>query len=146
MTGRKGSVSVAVGGVGMWVTGCSFGIVGNSVCRTWESRTLAFPCAVNGVIHDPIACYPHFHAVNLLSPVTVSGQAPCGGLIPPRKAPHSGVPFLPATPVFPRQWCLPYPAATSFQAALVAPAASAVSFRYAYSWSASSCKCARFFS
>ena len=40
------------------------------------------------------------HAANLLSPVTVSGQAPCGGLIPPRKASHSGVPFLPATPVY----------------------------------------------
>ena len=51
MTGRKGSFSVAVGGVGMWVTGCSFGAVGNAVCRTWESRTLAFPCAVNGVSH-----------------------------------------------------------------------------------------------
>ena len=49
MTGRKGSFSVAVGGVGMWVTGCSFGAVGNALCRTWESRTLAFPCAVNGV-------------------------------------------------------------------------------------------------
>lgn len=23
------------------------GIVGNSVCRTWDSCTLAFPCAVN---------------------------------------------------------------------------------------------------
>ena len=39
-----------------------YGIVGNSVCRTWESRTLAFPRAVNRVIHDFIACYPHFHA------------------------------------------------------------------------------------
>ncbi len=128
MTGRKGSFSVAVGGVGMWVTGCSFGAVGNAVCRTWESRTLAFPCAVNGVFHSPIACYPHFHAANLLSPVTVSGQAPCGGLFPPRKTPHNGVPFLPATantPVLLRQWRLPYPAATSFQAA---SAASPVSF------------------
>lgn len=62
MTGRKGFVSVVVGGVGMWVTGCSFGAVGNAVCRTWESRTLAFPCAVNGVFHSHIACYPHFHA------------------------------------------------------------------------------------
>ena len=33
----------------------SFGIVGNSVCRTWESCTFAFPCAVNRVIHDEIA-------------------------------------------------------------------------------------------
>ena len=47
------------GNVGNWL---SHGIVGTSVCRTWESCTLAFPCAVNGVIHDPIACYPHFHA------------------------------------------------------------------------------------
>ncbi len=39
----------------------SFGIVGNSVCRTWESCTLAFPCAVNRVIHDSIASYAHFH-------------------------------------------------------------------------------------
>ena len=31
----------------------SFGIVGNSVCRTWESCTLAFPCAVNRVIRIP---------------------------------------------------------------------------------------------
>ena len=39
----------------------SHGIVGNSVCRTWESCPLAFPCAVNRVIHDSIACYAHFH-------------------------------------------------------------------------------------
>ena len=39
----------------------SHGIVGNSVCRTWESHPLAFPCAVNRVIHDSIACYAHFH-------------------------------------------------------------------------------------
>ncbi len=31
----------------------SYGIVGNSVCRTWESCTLAFPCAVNRVIRIP---------------------------------------------------------------------------------------------
>ena len=42
------------------------GIVGNSVCRTWESCTLAFPCAVNRVIHDSIACYAHFHNACLL--------------------------------------------------------------------------------
>ena len=39
----------------------SHGIVGNSVCRTWESHPLAFPCAVNRVIHDSIASYAHFH-------------------------------------------------------------------------------------
>ena len=27
----------------------------------WESCTLVFPCAVNRVIHDGIACYTHFH-------------------------------------------------------------------------------------
>lgn len=42
------------------------GIVGNSVCRTWESCTLAFPCAVNRVIHDSIASYAHFHNACLL--------------------------------------------------------------------------------
>ena len=25
----------------------SYGVVGNSVCRLWESCTLAFPCSVN---------------------------------------------------------------------------------------------------
>ena len=44
----------------------SYGIVGNSVCRTWESCTLAFPCAVNRVIHDSIASYAHFHNACLL--------------------------------------------------------------------------------
>ena len=44
----------------------SYGIVGNSVCSTWESCTLAFPCAVNRVIHDSIACYAHFHNACLL--------------------------------------------------------------------------------
>ena len=39
----------------------SHGVVGNSVCRTWESCPLAFPCAVNRVIHDGIASYAHFH-------------------------------------------------------------------------------------
>ena len=38
-----------------------YGVVGNSVCRTWESGSFAFPCAVNRVIHDGIACYAHFH-------------------------------------------------------------------------------------
>ena len=41
------------GNVYNWLAYC---VVGNTVCRTWESRTLAFPCAVNGVIHDAIAC------------------------------------------------------------------------------------------
>ena len=50
----------------VWICGnvynwLSHGIVGNSVCRTWESCTLAFPCAVNRVIHDSIASYAHFH-------------------------------------------------------------------------------------
>ncbi len=44
----------------------SHGIVGNSVCRMWESCTLAFPCSVNRVIHDSIACYAHFHNACLL--------------------------------------------------------------------------------
>ena len=43
----------------------SHGIVGNSVCRTWESRTLAFPCAVNRVIHDSIARYVQLRFYNL---------------------------------------------------------------------------------
>ena len=45
----------------------SYGIVGNSVCRTWESCTLAFPCAVNRVIHDSIASYAHFHKFKLFA-------------------------------------------------------------------------------
>ena len=44
----------------------SYGVVGNSVCRTWESGSFAFPCAVNRVIHDGIACYAHFHNACLL--------------------------------------------------------------------------------
>ena len=39
----------------------SYGVVGKSVCRMWESCSLAFPCAVNRVIHDSIASYAHFH-------------------------------------------------------------------------------------
>ena len=57
--------SVVVGIVGMY-NWLSYGIVGNSVCRTWESCTLAFPCAVNRVIHDSIASYAHFHNACLL--------------------------------------------------------------------------------
>ena len=30
----------------------SYGVVGKSVCRMWESCTLAFPCSVNGLFHD----------------------------------------------------------------------------------------------
>ena len=56
---ERDSVVVGIGGnVYNWL---SYGIVGNSVCRTWESCSLAFPCAVNRVIHDSIACYAHFH-------------------------------------------------------------------------------------
>ena len=33
----------------------SYGVVGKSVCRMWESCTLAFPCSVNGLFHDGIA-------------------------------------------------------------------------------------------
>lgn len=60
MTGGKGCASVVVGVVGMWVTGC--------LMELWETlfagrgkAALAFPCAVNGVFHSGIACYPHFH-------------------------------------------------------------------------------------
>ena len=58
--------SVGVGVVRNVYNWLSHGIVGNSVCRTWESCTLAFPCAVNRVIHDSIACYAHFHNARLL--------------------------------------------------------------------------------
>ena len=49
------------------ITGLHFCVVGNAVCRTWESGTFAFPCAVNGVIHDAIACYAQFHDAKPLS-------------------------------------------------------------------------------
>lgn len=52
-----------------WLVYC---VVGNTVCRTWESCTLAFPCAVNGVIHDAIACYAHFHNAKLFFPASFS--------------------------------------------------------------------------
>ena len=58
--------SVAVGIRGNVYNWLSYGIVDNSVCRTWESCSLAFPCAVNRVIHDSIACYAHFHNAPLL--------------------------------------------------------------------------------
>ncbi len=45
------SAAVGIGGnVYNWL---SFRIIGNSVFRTWESCTLAFPCAVNRVIRIP---------------------------------------------------------------------------------------------
>ena len=58
--------SVVVGIRGNVYNWLSYGIVGNSVCRTWESCTLAFPCPVNRVIHDSIASYAHFHNACLL--------------------------------------------------------------------------------
>lgn len=39
----------------------SYGVVGKSVCRMWESCSLAFPCSVNGLFHNGIASYTHFH-------------------------------------------------------------------------------------
>ncbi len=44
----------------------SYGVVGKSVCRMWESCPLAFPCSVNGLFHDGIASYTHFHGACLL--------------------------------------------------------------------------------
>ena len=89
---RKVWILYKFGFVGMWVTGCSFGAVGNAVCRTWESGSFAFPCAVNGVFHSPIACYPHFHGARgaYLTPgfsvlncnpsfLPAGGSAPCAG-------------------------------------------------------------------
>ncbi len=43
----------------------SYGVVGNSVCRMWESCPLAFPCSVNRVIHDGMGSYAHFHGAFL---------------------------------------------------------------------------------
>ena len=63
---KEGGDSVVVGIRGNVHNWLSHGIVGNSVYRTWESCSLAFPCAVNGVIHDSIACYAHFHNACLL--------------------------------------------------------------------------------
>ena len=60
---ERDSVVVGIGGnVYNWL---SYGIVGNSVCSIWESCTLAFPYAVNSVIHDSIVCYAHFHKSKL---------------------------------------------------------------------------------
>ena len=58
--------SVVVGIAGNVYNWLSYGIVGNSVCSIWESCTLAFPYAVNSVIHDSIVCYAHFHNAPLL--------------------------------------------------------------------------------
>ena len=38
-----------------------YGVVENPVCRMWESSFFAFPCAVNRVFHNGIACYAYFH-------------------------------------------------------------------------------------
>ena len=58
--------SVAVGTVRNVHNLLSYGVVGKSVCRMWESCTLAFPCSVNGLFHDGIASYTHFHGACLL--------------------------------------------------------------------------------
>ncbi len=53
-----------VGAVEMCITGRTM--------ELWETaftgcgKAPAFPCAVNRVIHDSIACYAHFHNVCLL--------------------------------------------------------------------------------
>lgn len=48
---ERNSVVVGIrGNVYNWL---SHGIVGNPVCRTWESCILAFPCAVNRVSMIP---------------------------------------------------------------------------------------------
>ena len=79
---ERGSAVVGIrGNVYNWL---SYGVVGNSVCRTWESCTLAFPCAVNRVIHDGIACYAHFHNASLALVI-------------------QAIPFLPLTDLFSRQ-------------------------------------------
>ena len=58
--------SVVVGTVRNVHNLLSYGVVGKSVCRMWESCTLAFPCSVNGLFHDGIASYTHFHGACLL--------------------------------------------------------------------------------
>ncbi len=80
---KRGAVfSVAARRCGTVYNWLAFCVVGNAVCRTWESGTSAFPCAVNGVIHDAIACYAHFHDAKPLSlclfliPGTIAGEAP----------------------------------------------------------------------
>ena len=58
--------SVAVGTVRNVHNLLSYGVVGKSVCRMWESGSFAFPCSVNGLFHDGIASYTHFHGACLL--------------------------------------------------------------------------------
>ncbi len=58
--------SVVVGTVRNVHNLLSYGVVGKSVCRMWESCALAFPCSVNGLFHDGIASYTHFHGACLL--------------------------------------------------------------------------------
>ena len=63
--GRNERDSVIVGTVRNVHNLLSYGIVGKSVCRMWESCPLAFPCSVNGLFHDGIASYTHFHGACL---------------------------------------------------------------------------------
>ena len=63
---RSEGDSVVVGTVRNVHNLLSYGVVGKSVCRMWESCTLAFPCSVNGLFHDGIASYTHFHGACLL--------------------------------------------------------------------------------
>lgn len=58
--------SVGVGIVEMSYNWLFYGVVGKSVCRMWESCSLAFPCSVNGLFHDAIASYAHFHNAILI--------------------------------------------------------------------------------
>ena len=55
MNDRNERDSVVVGTVRNVHNLLSYGVVGKSVCRMWESCTLAFPCSVNGLFHDGIA-------------------------------------------------------------------------------------------
>ena len=45
----------------------SYGVVGKSVCRMRESCPLAFPCSVNGLFHNGIGSYAHFHNAKVFS-------------------------------------------------------------------------------
>ena len=63
---RNEGDSVVVGTVRNVHNLLSYGVVGKSVCRMWESCTLAFPCSVNRLFHDGIASYTHFHGACLL--------------------------------------------------------------------------------
>lgn len=96
----------------MWVTGC--------LMELWETlfagrgkAVLAFPCAVNGVFHSAIACYPHFHDVRdadrskplprPLLPIVhaVSVCNPLNGSEPPFLLPQSFCDKLPDSPCKP---------------------------------------------